>query len=90
MRAADCPVAQPLERLVEQQDQGLIGHSGIADAPTGGHDGAGEQSRAVETARDIGGPEASLAGLGEIARLDLSFAEFAQQLRDAAVRPRRA
>ena len=54
-------IAQPHERLLEQQDQGVIGHSGIADASTGGHDGARERLRPIETARDIRRAETSRA-----------------------------
>ena len=73
-------VAQPLLGLIEQLDEAVIGHSGIAEASTGSHHGAGEEFRSIEAACDIGGLEASLTRLGEFPCLDSSFPEFAQEL----------
>ena len=58
----------------------MVGHSRKAESSTGRQDRAGEQFGPVDPARDIGGPETVLASLCEIARLDLGFAEIAEQL----------
>ena len=71
-------LAQHLARLVQQQDEAMIGHPGIAESSTSRHHRAGKQLRLFDAARDIGGLEASPARLGKIARSELSFAEIAK------------